>query len=240
MNQVNPNFTHQTIFVGNEKAPVFILDNFLVDTSSVINFACQQGFTKETPSASEVQKNVFPGVRTNVDGDYGNTLIRAIASIFYGFYNVPQHLTLTPVSGDYSLMTTHEKDMDLLQCLPHFDTSSVYQFAVLHYLNEGDFGGTAFYRHVPTGFERVTPARVPEYLAAAQKFIDMNGNPEKKYFTHSTSHFEHLATVSYKPNRVVIYPSNLLHSAFIDNPEHDINSEPKLGRLTANIFIDFK
>lgn len=240
MNQINPNFTHQAIYIGQEKTPVFILDDFLVDTAPAINFAIEQHFSAEAVPLGEVKKSVFPGVRANVDGDYGNTLIRAIASVFYGFYQVPQQLTLTPVSGDYSLMTTAEQEMDLLQCIPHFDTANVYQFAVLHYLNEGDFGGTGFYRHIPTGFERVTPERVAEYLKAAQEYIDVHGNPEQKYFTHSTQHFELLETVSYKPNRVVIYPSNLLHSAFIENPAHDINSDPKTGRLTANIFIDFR
>lgn len=240
MNQVNPKFTHKILHVGNEKTPVFILDDFLLDTAPAINFAVEQHYAQEQVPADGVKKNVFPGVRANVDGDYGNTLIQAIASVFYGFYKVPTNLDLIPVSGDYSLMTTAEKDMDLLQCIPHFDTANVYQFAVLHYLNEGDFGGTAFYRHIPTGFECITPPRVDKYLSSAQAFIDENGNPEQKYFTQSTQHFELLETVAYKPNRVVIYPSNILHSAFIENPNHDINSDPKTGRLTANIFLDFR
>ena len=67
-----------------------------------------------------------------------------------------------------------------------------------------------------------------------------NGAPKQHYFTHSTNHFELIHKVDYKPNRLVIYPATILHSAFIDDPKRDVCSNPKIGRLSANFFIDFR
>jgi hypothetical protein len=110
---------------------------------------------------------------------------------------------------------------------------------MLHYLNEGDFGGTGFYRHRPTGFENITAVRKSAYLESAQQYINKQGNPEQQYFTKSTAHYELIHKVEYKPNRLVIYPATILHSAFIDDPERDVSKNPKTGRLSANFFIDF-
>ena len=72
-------------------------------------------------------------------------------------------------------------------------------FAILHYLNEGDFGGTGFYRHIPSGFENITGDRKPIYLQSAQQFMDTNGQSEQRYFTESTDHYELIHKVDYKP-----------------------------------------
>jgi hypothetical protein len=45
--------------------------------------------------------------------------------------------------------------------------------------------------------------------------------------------------IEYRPNRLVIYPGNLLHSTIV-NPQTDIDANPSSGRLTTNIFINFQ
>ena len=49
---------------------------------------------------------------------------------------------------------------------------------------------------------------------------------------------ELIGEVEYRPNRMVIYPGNLLHSGLIQ-PDRDINDDPASGRLTANLFLYF-
>ena len=44
--------------------------------------------------------------------------------------------------------------------------------------------------------------------------------------------------IDYRPNRLVVYPGCLLHSGLV-NPVIDVDSNPRTGRLTANIFVDF-
>ena len=234
MYQINTKSKNTLLKVGNEKTPIIIIDNFLVDPQLAINFAVKQSFV-----SGKEHNNFYPGVRTPVDSDYGNTVLKAIAPIFYNVIGIPEHLTLQPISGSYSLLTQHEENMDLLQCIPHFDNNLMFSFAILHYLNEGDFGGTALYRHKPTGYENINELRKPHYMEEAQQHINTKGDPERKYFTQSTNHYELLEVIAYKPNRLVIYPSTLLHSAFIENPINDVNSDPTTGRLTANLFIEF-
>lgn len=231
---VNRKSKNSMLKIGNEKTSVFIIDDFLVDTQPAIEYAAKQSFI-----AGKEHNNLYPGIRTPVDTDYGMTVLNAIAPIFYNVIGVPAHLTLQPKIASYSLLTQDEKDLDLLQCIPHFDNTLTFSYAVLHYLNKGDFGGTGLYRHKPTGYENINAERKQHYIKSAQQHINSNGNPERKYLTHSTDHYELLEVIDYKPNRLVIYPSTLLHSTFIENPAHDVNNNPESGRLTANIFIEF-
>lgn len=220
--------------VGDEKTPIFVIDDFMVNTKDIINEATNLHYID-----SQEHNSYYPGVRAPVGEAYGMAVLKAIAPIFYNVFKVPKNLTLYPQDGQFSLLTQHEKDMNLLQCIPHFDNNIAFSFAALHYLNLGEFGGTAFYRHKPTNFENITKERKSTYMNEAQHFIDKHGTPEKKYFTHSTDHYELLSVIDYKPNRLVIYPSSLLHSAFIENPQDDINNDINTGRLTSNFFILF-
>ncbi|MDO6444161.1 DUF6445 family protein [Colwellia sp. 1_MG-2023] len=236
MFSLNPNLTQQAFLIGNERTPVFVVDNFMRDYSDAIDEASKLSYASDKESVGAY----YPGIRAPVGTEYGMSLLRHTQAIFYKIFQVPNQLTMFPQNGSYSLITKAENDMDSLQCIPHFDNNNTFSFAMLHYLNEGDFGGTGFYRHKPTGFENITAGRVSDYLKAAQNYIDTHGQPEKRYFTESTEHYELLHNVAYKPNRLVIYPSTILHSAFIDNPQRDVCNDPKTGRLSANFFIEFK
>ena len=76
-------------------------------------------------------------------------------------------------------------------------------------------------------------------MQTSKTFIETHGEPAQRYIDGSTDHFELYSHIEYKPNRLVAYPGCLLHSGLV-NPKHDINPDPRTGRLTANIFVDFK
>ncbi|MEL0068468.1 MAG: DUF6445 family protein, partial [Gammaproteobacteria bacterium] len=113
-----------------------------------------------------------------------------------------------------------------------------YRFALLHYLNPSQHGGTAFYRHQPTGMERVYENSVDDYLASVSDYLSKHGAPEDKYIDSSNQQFEKIGEIPYVQNRMAMYPGNLLHSGTI-NPATDIDDSPVSGRLTANIFLNF-
>lgn len=236
MFEINPRLRQQLIKVGHEQTPIFIVDDFMLDYQGALNEAVSLAYANDKDSVGAY----YPGIRAPVGADYGMSLLRNVAAIFYNIFGVPKDLTLFPQNGSYSLVTKQEEALDLLQCIPHFDNNGTFNFAMLHYLNKGDFGGTGFYRHKPTGFENITEGRKSDYLQSAQRFIDIHGQPEKRYFTESTEHYELIQKVAYKPNRLVIYPATILHSAFIDKPQRDVCGDPKIGRLSANFFIEFK
>lgn len=234
MFEISPQSKGSLIRVGDEQTPVFVIDNFMVNTTDII----QEAATLNYVSGQE-HNNYYPGIRAPVSNEYGMAVLNAIAPIFYNVLKIPKNLTLYPKIASFSLLTQKEDDMNLFQCIPHFDNTSTFSFAALHYVNNGNFGGTAFYKHKPTGFENITESNKVRYMEAAQEFIDTNGEPPKTYITQSTEHYELLKVIDYKPNRLVIYPSSLLHSTFIENPQHDVNNDVKTGRLTSNFFIDF-
>jgi hypothetical protein len=236
MFEINPNLQVNAYRLGNEQTPLLVVDDVMLDYSAAQQEACSIAYSSD----KDVVGAYYPGIRAPVGEAYGMALLRYSLGLFYRFFLVPQSLTLHPKNGSYSLITQQPQEMDLLQCIPHFDNNETFSFAMIHYLNEGDFGGTGFYRHKPTGYENITQGRRQQYLHSAQEFIDSNGNPEQQYFTDSTAHYELLHKVGYKPNRLLIYPATILHSAYIDNPKHDVNNDPKTGRLSANFFIEFK
>ncbi|TLU64332.1 hypothetical protein FE810_12075 [Thalassotalea litorea] len=231
---LNPGMQQQAFRVGHEQTPIFVIDDFMLDTAAPILEAAGMQYRDRNH-----QQSFYPGVRAPVSKDYGMTVLTHAAKVLYQVFGVPRDLRMNPKNGSYSLLTQPENRLQLLQCIPHYDNTSCFSFAIIHYLNPGQFGGTGFYRHKPSGFENINDNRKPRYLETAQQHLDQCGGPEQKYITDSTDHFELIKHVDYRPNRLVIYPSTLLHSAYIENPEHDVNADPTTGRLTANFFVEF-
>lgn len=236
MFEINPKLQQKAYRLGHEQTPLFVVDDVMLDYSDAQKEACSIAYSSDKNKIGAY----YPGVRAPVGEAYGMAVLRYSLDVFYHFFQVPKALSLFPKNGSYSLITQQPQNMDLLQCIPHFDNNDTYNFAMIHYLNDGDFGGTGFYRHKPTGYENITQGRRQHYLQSAQAFIDHAGQPKQQYFTESNEHFELIHKVDYKPNRLLIYPATILHSAYIDNPKHDVNNDPKTGRLSANFFIEFK
>jgi hypothetical protein len=107
----------------------------------------------------------------------------------------------------------------------------------VHYLCGPEHGGTSFYRHRETGFERISAERLAGYSAklkteaqAAQLHL------QPGYIDGDTSMFQRIYQVDAKPNRAIIYPGNLLHSGDI-RPESGLSATPSQGRLTISSFL---
>ncbi|MDR7121015.1 DUF6445 family protein [Rheinheimera soli] len=229
--QVNDAIRPEIIYLGLEKTPLIMIDNFAVDLSALRRYALQSNFMRENQS-------YYPGQRAVLPKDYVAASLNALYQLIYEVYQVPETLRLKPQMLFYALITQAENSLHPLQCMPHFDTSAPYYFALLHYLNDSSHGNTGFFRHKPTGFERVTDQRRSEYFQSAQKFIDEQGAPPQRYQVQSNEHYELYHQIPYQANRLIIYPGNLLHSSLVDKTT-DIDGSPVTGRLTANMFIDF-
>ena len=230
--QANPAAKPQVFLAGNERTPVVIVDDFLTDTGGVIDYAINSaGFEPDNTY-------VYPGVRAQPPGEYLQEVIRAIVPFLNKVYAVPTDRKLS-LNTFYSLVATPPEQLAVLQRLPHFDSNKQYFFAITHYLNPGEFGGTGLFRHRPTGFENITEDRMRNYVRAGDAFLRAHGDPPAAYIAQSTDHFELYERIEYRPNRVVAYPGSMLHSGLID-PARDINSDPATGRLTANFFFEFQ
>ncbi|WP_111978277.1 DUF6445 family protein [Algibacillus agarilyticus] len=235
MIEINQNMQCSIFHVGNEKTPILVIDDFVENIESVRSVAAAQPFTSPRDGLH------YPGLHSSIGAEYGNAILRAIKPLFQRDpFNVSPYLSLYPMDGVYSLLTSTVENLTPAQSKPHFDTPMPNCYAVLHYLNQGDFGGTAFYRHNPSNFECISAERLDTYIKAEEQFISQQDKTESKYFTDSNAHFNLTHLVKYKQNRLVIYPTSVFHSIYVDDINKNVNSDPQTGRLTANFFLCFK
>ena len=218
--------------VGIEKTPVILIDDFATDTRPLIDYACHQ--VKYDPDGT----SAYPGIRGRLPREYVVGVLNSIYRLLFKAYQVPATMKLKPVNSVYSLITTKEEQLQLSQRVPHYDSNEPFYLAILHYLADGSFCDTGLFRHRPTGYERITNDRLDSFLDHSMKFQTQHGEPPRAYIKQSNAHFELYERIEYRPNRLVVYPGNLLHSGLV-NPQVDIDPDPSTGRLTANIFVNF-
>lgn len=217
--------------VGQEKTPVFILDNFLENLAP----ALLQNVEALNFSAASTY---YPGIQATLPEDYIVAVVRALMPVLKKIYSIPVDYQLKYFDSYYSLVTHAASELSIEQQIPHFDGTERYRFALLHYLNPSEHGGTAFYRHNPTGIERVSESNAEQYLSSVNQYFNQNGAPKGRYIDSSNRQFTKIGEIPYLQNRMAIYPGNFLHSGTIMS-DKDIDPNPISGRLTANIFINF-
>ncbi|MDU0354944.1 DUF6445 family protein [Paraglaciecola aquimarina] len=233
MYTVNPLAKHSYSVVGNEQTPVYIIDNFMTDVDECKQYALTQA------TFAKPEKSAYPGKIAKLPKEYTEVVLQQAIEVIHTFYQVPTNLRLVKEAMVYSIVTQSEDSLELKQAIPHFDSLSSKHFAIMHYINEGKFDGTGFYRHNPTGFEKIDQQKLPILDKAVVDYFNQKGLPRQAYFNLSDDHFSLIGKVDYQPNRLVIYPGALLHSALID-PNRDVIDNINTGRLTSNIFIDFE
>lgn len=219
--------------IGDEREPVLVVDSVLNRPQALIDYA-----------ASEVAfapvwgpQGGYPGVRAPAPLNYVETLVRTLSPIVEKAFAL-ERVKLAHAECNFSLVTLPPERLAPLQRIPHADTADPLQFAWLHYLCDPRFGGTAFYRHRATGFETLSPERVPAYEAARNRELAEEG-PDAAYITGDSPHYLQTAAFEALPNRLIVYRSRTLHSGQIGAPEA-LSDDPRKGRLTANIFVNYR
>lgn len=223
-------FAHMA--VGNGAWPIVIIDDFHPDTDSL---------ERDASNISDFcarENDFYPGVKFALkSNDY--------ADIFKQYID-----QLTGVLGrvkclaecTYAIANKRSADLLPIQCIPHYDTADVRQFALVHYLCKPDWGGTAFYRHRSTQIEGVDSDNQQSYLRALNREATTHGLPPAQYINASNALFEQIAAVQARFNRAIIYPASLLHSGNIPTHKIDVlkgSEQPQNLRLTitANLMV---
>lgn len=218
--------------IGHLNTPIITIDNFLnVEAEILRGIAVTTQFSKDP-------KDYYPGVRSALPIGYVSRLLDYLDPLIRRIYQIPEGFLTKPRQGCFSLVSQYGRELVPLQTLPHFDDANPLFFAVLHYLGKGRHGGTGFFRHRNTGFERIFPENEPSYFAKANQQNTMSRIGEKSYQVTSNDCYELYHSVEYRTDRLVIYPSNLLHSILVDE-SLDVDPDPVTGRLTANLFLRF-
>jgi len=229
--------TVQLLMIGNEKLPILIIDDLVVEPINLVDTAC----LKEHGASGFISQKTdyYPGVRKNSPNEYKQQ-IQALFSLLKHSFEFEQAKSLSVVLSAYSISITPPEKLKPIQMLPHFDTPSENQLAMVHYLCDEIQGGTSFYRHNSTGFERITTERATLYRTQLkQQALAEKLHEQPQYINGDTKLFKQVFSVEAKMNRAVIYPSNLLHSGNI-RPKNGLLSDPKKGRLTISSFLMFQ
>lgn len=230
---INKDFDLSIHHVGQEKRIVAVIDNFLLEPECLYKAAIDVGSFKEYIEFG----NYYPGIRAAIPAAYQNAICDGLREIFSNIFGVSSSRRAKTASC-YSLTTTKPEDLSILQKLPHFDSFDSDFFAVLHYLCNESYGGTAFFRHQKTGYESIDRERMKEYWPVVEQELQDSGEPRAAYIDEETKHYEKTAEFTARYNRLLIYRGKMLHAGIIKG-EKSLSPDPSVGRLTANSFISF-
>lgn len=218
--------------LGDEGEPVMVVDGVMASPQALVDYAAGETF-----AAPPLGENFYPGLLAPAPLDYVNALCRALAPAIIETFEL-SGARLANASCNYSLVTLAPERLNSAQRLPHVDTDDPLQFAVLHYLCDAPFGGTAFYRHRATGYETLRPERMRRYRTVLSEEL-ANAPPPAAYVNGDTPQHERIGEVEARFDRVAVYRSRLLHSGLIE-PGAPLSADPRKGRLTANVFLNFR
>lgn len=218
--------------VGDLRIPVVVIDGFAKSTERLKEIAAT------STSFSPERATYYPGQRANLPEKYIQNCLRSLVPIFYELYKIDRSFVPKVMDSVYSLISKKPNELEPVQTVPHFDTPSPNMIATVHYLNEGVRGGIGFFKHKETQFDYVDEGRKERYFKSLNAYFDKNDTSSHGYCTTQHNEFECHQVLEYKPNRLIAFPGYLLHSVIV-NEKTDIDANPRTGRLTANLFLEF-
>lgn len=219
--------------IGAEREPLLLIDGLVERPDALVDYAAREVEFRPAWSAG----GGYPGLRAPAPLDYVRAVVLAVKPIMEEAFGLAG-MRLARAECNFSLVTLSPERLAPTQRIPHVDTADPLQFAFLHYLCDEKFGGTAFYRHRSTGFETISEERVPAYDAACAREFG-GAPPPQTYVAAGTNRFEQIGQVDARFDRLIIYRSRLLHSGQIARPDL-LSADPRKGRLTANIFVNYR
>ncbi|HZF14869.1 MAG TPA: DUF6445 family protein [Steroidobacteraceae bacterium] len=214
--------------VGRERSPVLVIDDLLADPAAFIDTAAMLPFTPVTHRA-------YPGIRASVPPGYGAAVHDFVRAAICDAFEL-HGCDVAASECSFSIVTTPPERLHVRQQFPHIDSTNLHLVALLHYLCRPEQGGTSFYRHRATGFETLTPERLPEFDRVIG--TELAGFRPHGYINGDTAQFERIATFAAALNRMIVYRSATLHSGDIP-ADFRGDPDPRSGRLTANSFFMF-
>lgn len=214
------------IKIGAEQTQIVQVSDFFKAPELVVEAASSHRYAHINPH--------YPGIRANVEPVLLAGLCKAVSDLAATQFGAQKRDWMG--QAWYSIVTHPKERLTPIQRLPHFDGFDETQLAVMIYLNQTEHGGTGFYRHLSTGFERVTEARYPSYKASLESDVQQSGLPPARYIEDGAPHFEKIFASDASFNSLILYPGMSLHSGVIDNVA-PLPSDPQQGRLTINGFF---
>lgn len=225
---LHPELSIKKIFLGEEGAPLLVIDNFIMQADALVDAATTLPFTK--------QGKTFPGIRALAPRIYQQFAFKKLQPVLAEHFELNFRAFKFSMCH-YSLVTTPPEELGMIQRIPHVDAFDKNGLAAIHYLFHKNLGGTAFYRHRKTGFEYIDAERKLEYFRSLEAENNGPNMPGAEYINGDTPLFEQIGKQEAVFNRLLIYRRNSLHSGCIDK-DFVPDDNPLTGRLSINSFID--
>ncbi len=204
-----------------------MVDDFTGNLSAIVEIAA--ALAPFPPSVG----TYYPGVRRHITEQdaaayaYAEGTLQAAATFIGGAFGFDW---FDWVEASFSIVSTPAEALMPAQRAPHFDSPDPTYLALLHYLTVTP--GTAFYRQRATGIEIVTEDNSPAFIRQARHDARLAAG----YIGGSDPFYEQIGMVEGVADRLVIYRGALLHSGIIPAGT-PFSTDPRRGRLTANLFV---
>jgi hypothetical protein len=212
-------------FVGNDRAPVIVVDDVWPDAQTLFEHAA----SRKDYAASSLY---YPGVRCAAPKEYAREIVQSLSGLIREALGIRDPLAIT--DSVISLVTTPAEKLVPFQRVPHYDSTDPNRVALLHYLCAS--GGTSFYRHRSSGIETVTAAAEDEYIRKVNAEVRATGMPPPQYVDGDSPLFERIGRYDAAFNRALIYRGSMLHSVNVP-PDFVPDTNPRTGRLSVNTFL---
>ncbi|HEX8061742.1 MAG TPA: DUF6445 family protein [Allosphingosinicella sp.] len=229
--RLNPAARVRIVPVGASREPVIVVEDALLDPEAAIEQAARLSF-----EAADEGRGGYPGVRAKAPRAIAEILAEGATPLIERVFGLGRS-ALSAIDASFSIVTAPPEALHPMQRIPHIDTRDPRRIAILGYLGRETIGGTAFFRQDSTGFEQVGPDRFDSYYAARR--ADVARLPsEAGYPGAGTPGYSETAHFEARFNRLLVYRSCSLHSGVIPS-DAGLSADPRLGRLTVNLFLDF-
>ncbi len=220
---LNPSLKVEKIRHTDPEIEVFIVENFLQNPEVLCDYAATKAYFGEVGGDG----TAYPGIRDRLPGAYERVLQEVAETVYQSEIAVNRCML--------SLTTQPAESLGTAQKMPHIDSLASDQFAAVHFLCDAPHGGTAIYRYLPTNQVKLRPA---DREVIDDMIGNVNDDPDahQGYLVESTSLFRQELHVHARFNRLVLYPSNLLHCAVLGSPQ-SLRADVDSGRLTVASFF---
>jgi len=186
------------VSMGAEHVPLQIIDDAHPAPDALRRTALDRDFRR-------LPGDFYPGLRADIPDDYADWLSGALNDL--GSFG-----HVTTMRASFAVATDDPATLAPIQRIPHFDTPDPGVFAAIHYLCDPPHGGTSFYRHRRTGYQRINAERQPAWRQALVQDGKVHGLPPARYMADSDERFERIGTADLRFNRLILYPANCLHA----------------------------
>ncbi|GJL68373.1 MAG: hypothetical protein NPIRA06_10080 [Nitrospirales bacterium] len=228
---LNPHQTVSIQRVGLGQHQVVIVDDFYQYPEEILKIALSLPYTNRF----EIVGN-FPGVRARLDHDH-RELVKSMSAL----WGCPLYPFFSPQPVVFQGIKTDNYRLNVGQRQPHIDQD----VTAMVYLNPADScaGGTALYRHGPTGLERVPPIpdatirQLANQLELSDEFFtspegyenfqnSMIFNPlfacrDNRYINDGNEYWELLKLIEMRPNRLMMIDGRCFHSQYIQSGHYN-------------------